>query len=520
MKATSVVALLCLLFSTFANAITFVPQVTGPSGELPFAPGVKGYGVYIRPAQNATVYKVTNLNPSGTGSLEDCVNQTGKRVCVFEVAGRIKYADSNRFQINNDNLHIAGQTAPYPGIVIQAAKSAIAANNVIVEHVRFMSSDEHTNSDINNPQGYHDRDALAIEGNLSNVVLNHVTLTFSIDGVLDIWGNVNDITVRNSIIGPPLNYSIHGGSSSATTWSQLEGHPLAFLTGYQGENIDITRSVVAYAYERTPRIGMDNLFYSENVNYLPNRPFFVDLYTRNVSGSNQSIEANVVGNVFITDRSSSNIVTITNEFSGGHVNLYGTQNQLVLSNGASSSIPTMASALRTSDNQGTYNVSGSPRAMPHAQTIPTSPISESVVLDFAGARPSQRIPLEIEIMANIAARQGDYINCYSEVSDPRFLQVLNGGATYDDTFYTPPTIADRCELDAKGWTGWRNWLLPTFEINRRTLSDRLPSDLNTVLASGYTKLEAFLHACSMKVELDYGGCDESFIQTSGQGWTQ
>ncbi|GEM_PF-2275457 len=496
-------------------------NILGPNGELPVFPGGKGFGVYTRPAKKASVFKVTNLNASGQGSLKSCIDGNGPRVCVFEVSGRIKH--DIPLSIKNDHIHIAGQTAPFPGITIQSPKNSIRASNVVVEHVRFMSSDELLNSNINNTVGHHDRDALAIESEegISNIVLNHVSLNFGIDGILDIWFNVDDVTIRNSLIAMSLKFSVHVDEGSSG-WNNLEAHATNLLIGPEVGDVDITRSVLGYSNDRLPRSGARNLFYSENINYLTGRSIFAELYTRGRFYDNQAAQANIVGNVYVSERNSGQKVVNIAAHRNGTVNMYYRNNSLLLGFGNNPQAPSASSAIRDRDNAGRLNLLNNPLAIPHAQSIPSAPIAEDKVLDFVGARPAQRIPLEQEIVANIKARKGEIVNCYSETGNSRFEQVLRNGASYDATYYTPPSIEDRCELDDKGWTGWRDWLLSTNVVNRRSLDGRMPAsgEQDTILPSGYSKLEAFLHACSRNVEMNNGDCHQDFIDASGRAWAQ
>lgn len=511
MKATIVVILVCFFFVSNANArISWTSNVKGPKGELPAVPAAKGYGVYTRPAKNAKVIKVTNVKESGAGSLEACIEASGPRVCVFEVAGRIKYRGN--FDIRKGDLHIAGQTAPNPGIVVQAPRSVIRASNVVIEHMRFMSTDELTNRNIRDSSGYNRRDALVIEGGKS-IFLNHVTVNFGVDGNLDIAGRTDNITIRNSLVGMMLNFSIHANGN----WRGLGAHSFNMLISHQVGNVDITRSVLAYAQGRLPRSGARNLFYSENVNYHTNRNFFVDLYTRAGGKNNRTVNANVVGNVFITDRSNTSIVN-TYADKGGKVNVYSAKNDLILERGRSIRSPSGAASTIRRTKGGSAKVLTRAVSMPHKQSIPRSPVREKDVLNLAGARPAARIPLEREIVRNISARKGEVVNCYHETGDRKFNTVLQKYAKYKDR--NAPSIKDRCELDKKGWNGWRQWLLATKVVSKRSLNGRLPrtSDLNRTLPSGYTHLEAFLHACSRKVEQNSGDCHSRNIDRSGRGW--
>src|SRR5512134_2571133 len=96
MKSTGLLAgALALCAATIAHAI-------------PVIPGAAGFGMDTPAGRGGTVYKVTNLNASGAGSLKDCIDRTGARVCVFEVSGTIRITTD--LMIRNSKLTIAGQT--------------------------------------------------------------------------------------------------------------------------------------------------------------------------------------------------------------------------------------------------------------------------------------------------------------------------------------------------------------------------------------------------------------------------
>ncbi|MEM0911684.1 MAG: hypothetical protein AAGJ37_11950 [Pseudomonadota bacterium] len=496
-------------------AINWVSQITGPNGQLPYSPAKIGFGVYNRPAQNATIYRVTNLNTSGAGSLQEAISASGKRVVIFEVSGRIDYGSSN-FLINNDDIHIAGQTAPRPGICIQANRCVVRSSNTVIEHVRFMSTDEHTNSNENSSSGYDNRDSLVIEGtpSVSNVVLNHLTCSFGVDGSLDVVRNVNNISIMNCIVALNLKYSIH--ARDAGNWNELDQHALIMLIDHFVKKIDITNCVVGFSEDRIPRCGAENFFYVNNVNPNTKRNRFVDLYTRNTSGSNANVFANIAGNRFITDRTSQAVCRVKGE-SGLDIEFYLNNNNLHFTQNGNDVNPTGATFLDLSENNGSYDLKGSPiaSAIPHAQTIPSTPVNENFVLDNAGAFSGMKMPLESEIIQNAKDRTGEPVNSYSEVGNPRFDNVLNGGATYASG-NDKPTVANRKNLSDKGWPNWRNWILSTSPMTRKR---HTITDPDSVLSSGYTRLEAYLHACSRYVELREGGQRESEIDTQGRGWT-
>src|SRR4249919_1230710 len=80
---------------------------------LPIIPGGAGFGMDTTAGRGGTVYRVTNLNADGAGSLKACVDASVPRTCVFEVSGVIRI--TSELHIRNNQIRIAGQTAPSPG---------------------------------------------------------------------------------------------------------------------------------------------------------------------------------------------------------------------------------------------------------------------------------------------------------------------------------------------------------------------------------------------------------------------
>ena len=108
-------------------------SVSMSAQQLAF-PGAQGWGRYASGGRTGTVYHVTNLNDSGSGSLRDAVSQPN-RIVVFDVAGVIRINSRMSFA---KNLYVAGQTAPGEGITVYGDGVTFSgSDNIIVRYMRF-----------------------------------------------------------------------------------------------------------------------------------------------------------------------------------------------------------------------------------------------------------------------------------------------------------------------------------------------------------------------------------------------
>src|SRR4029078_12753871 len=84
----------------------------GSPGPAIAFPGAQGFGKNApAPRNNGTVYHVTNLNDTGSGSFRDAVS-AANRFVVFDVGGYIQLVTAVSVK---SNITIAGQTAPVGG---------------------------------------------------------------------------------------------------------------------------------------------------------------------------------------------------------------------------------------------------------------------------------------------------------------------------------------------------------------------------------------------------------------------
>ncbi|MEO6742557.1 MAG: hypothetical protein ABIP20_20120 [Chthoniobacteraceae bacterium] len=134
-------------YSTIATAALLLFVTADANATPPFAfPGAEGAGANASGGRGGAVVHVTNLNASGPGSFADAVSQPN-RIVVFNVSGIIdlnvgksgktkKDGKGGTIEIAQPNITIAGQTAPGEGICVKGGVIQIAANNIILRHIR------------------------------------------------------------------------------------------------------------------------------------------------------------------------------------------------------------------------------------------------------------------------------------------------------------------------------------------------------------------------------------------------
>jgi pectate lyase len=429
--------------------------LAAPAQAVPVIPGAAGFGMDTAAGRGGTVYRVTNLNTSGTGSLKACIDGATPRVCVFEVSGTIPLTSD--LIIRNDFITIAGQTAPSPGIMLRGAALKITASNVLVQHIRIRVGD-----DANGP-AYDNRDALKIEGSstktVRNIVIDHCSLSWAIDEILSVWGPHDNISLTNNFFEEPLNESLHPDYDGVGVIPH--GYGVLFGTA-PGSSITVVGNLFAHIVERNPLSRAAELVYVNNLVY--NRGTMdLDLQSDGVSLTKSTVLKNhfIKGPSFSRDTSPIYIRTGTGSLTLGQGsrayqtgNLSENYSRDLVSLTAGDTIPGLLDLTA-------YPVWNSGLAM--VQTTNSGVYNR--VLNNAGARPADRDSVDKRIVNEVKSRGGRIINC-----------VAANGST-------------RCAKNAGGW--------PYLAQNRRTLT--LPTNPNTVTASGYTNLELWLHSMDRTV---------------------
>jgi len=424
---------------------------------LPVIPGGAGFGMETKAGRGGKVYKVTNLNVDGTGSLKACIDGSVPRTCVFEVSGAIRITSD--LIIRNGQLRIAGQTAPSPGIMIRGAAIRITASDVLIQHIRVRTGDDPNGPDPDN------RDSLKIEGSAAkpvrNVVIDHCSFAWSIDELASTWGPHDSITFTNNIFGEPLNESLHPQYDG--TGTMAHGYGVLFGPA-DGSSITFVGNLLAHIVNRNPLSRATQLVMVNNLVY--NREDTdLDLQSEDGRVSKNS----VVGNVFLRGPNFSRPTKPLYIHTSGEYSLIAGSRVYVNDNrapeGSSYSDTVALTGGNVIPNLMTQTIAPIWNTGLVAQKTANSAVY-SRVLSFAGARPTDRDSVDKRIVSSVRTRTGQIINCVS----------ANG--------------TSRCSKNGGGW--------PKYAQNHRTLT--LPSNQASIASNGYSNLENWLNSMDKSMD--------------------
>lgn len=217
-------------------------SVLAQDGALAF-PGAEGAGRFSLGGRGGVVARVTNLNDSGPGSLRAAIETRGARTIVFDIGGTIVL--QSPLTIRQGRLTLAGQTAPGGGIALRGQPLIIAADDVVVRHLRVRLGDE----------GGSQEDAVSITRG-RRIILDHISASWSVDETLSAGSRydapergIYDVTVQWSLIAESLNASGH--DKGAHGYGSL-------VRGGHGARMTFHHNLWASHQARMPRPGNYN----------------------------------------------------------------------------------------------------------------------------------------------------------------------------------------------------------------------------------------------------------------------
>lgn len=236
-------------------------------------PALEGFGATTAGGNGGAVVAVTSLADSGPGSLRAAL-AAGGRTIVFTVAGDIVLAD--HLYVRGANITIDGFSAPPPGITLRNRGLIIRGNrgvhDIIVQNIRVRDASI---------------DGIQVAYGAYNVVLDHVSVSGSGDGNIDITEDSHDVTVSWSILGRPAPPEKN------------------MLIKYRASRVTLHHNVLVAAAQRNPQASIDDdgtVAADTTVDMRNN----IVWDWRNGSGTmvrNRAL-ANIVGNVYASPSSS------------------------------------------------------------------------------------------------------------------------------------------------------------------------------------------------------------------------
>jgi len=261
------IPLLRVLWLTLASAVAACsgPAESGTQGaesgetwrapHTPAFPGAEGYGSRSKGGRGGRIMQVVSLADSGPGTLRECIEAMGPRVCIFRVSGLIRFTGLPP-RIRHPFITIAGQSAPGAGITLAHGGGEVGrtplvikdTNDVIVRHIRVR------NDRIGDRRG--SEDSITIEKS-SHVIIDHVSASWARDELVNGYDTNNFITVSNSIF----------------SWGIPKHDKCALLASNPGraQHLSFMGNLCAHSGDRNPDINfppgscvevLNNVFYN------------------------------------------------------------------------------------------------------------------------------------------------------------------------------------------------------------------------------------------------------------------
>lgn len=386
---------------------TFSGLAHGADKPLAF-PGALGWAADTAGGRGGKIIRVTTLNASGPGSLLEALETDGPRIVVFEVGGVIDLG-KQEVRITKPFLTIAGQTAPSPGITLIKTGLDVNTHDVIVQHIRVRAGTAGDKARGWAPDAFSTLNAY-------NLIVDHCTFTWAIDENLsasgprftgktpDDWRAAvsHRITYSNNLIAEGLAHATH---------PKFE-HSKGSLIHDNISDILIIGNLYAHNYERNPLFkggvrGMviNNLIYNPGQRAVHYNLIPEEWYGREYQLGRMTL----IGNVLRGGPDTKPGLPLFMLGGSGDIEMYEEDNIAVDWTGAP--LPKV----------GRYTTSAAKIIPMKKPAFPTgvAPIKaidvEESVIKNAGARPWDRDPTDIRIVADVVEGRGEIIDNEEEV---------------------------------------------------------------------------------------------------------
>lgn len=226
----------------------------------------EGFGSQALGGGGGQEITVTSLADSGPGTLREALSRLGPRIITFAVGGTIDL--QSRIRIVNGRVTVDGSTAP-GGITIRTHGLTFVGDcdDIIVRHLR-----------IRVLTGGGEGDCLTFwgkdGGTVERVLIDHCSLMWATDEVVNTWGQVRDVTCQWTIIAK----------------AQLP-HSKAWLSGVGSDGVTIHHCLFAQNADRNPKLEGGRYDFVNNVVY--------NWSINNCAKLQTGAKVNVIGNCFL-----------------------------------------------------------------------------------------------------------------------------------------------------------------------------------------------------------------------------
>lgn len=449
-----------------------------PGSYLPAIPGERGFGMataggsgrhLATPSTN--IYKVTNLNDSGPGSLREAIVELpGPKVIIFEVSGTIELNDFIRFggftgqtaESHGSHITIAGQTAPSPGITIKNHGIEIdrLCHDVVIQHLRFRTGDGSfyegiSKSAIADPITLVDvsYDEVRQWRAPWNIVIDHCSCSWG--GDIQVQSGAEMFTFTNNIVSEALDHPLHpkGPHSKGLLIKDDSG-------GDNARNTFVAKNLFAYNKDRNPFVSAGTAAVINNLIYGCRWGPTVDDGDASAGGMRVTIAANYLRPYHYSLYVKAGAKPDTQLYIGPDNFYDGTVQFDPWDSEPHTSFEMRRVFYEPDSDIAEVHRSATPPIWPSGYVAMTAEEARAHVLTNAGARPADRDAVDLRIINEVAN------------------DLVPGGRL----------IASQDEVG-----GW-----PVLQENTRTLT--VPNDPHEVMPSGYTRLEEWLHQFSREVE--------------------
>jgi pectate lyase len=370
------------------------PGIMSPSSQIAPDDGFASTGWLTE--LPVDVVTVTNLNREGKGSFTDAMTRdiNGEaRVIVFEVGGVIDL-EGNSLDPETDNMFIAGQTAPDPGITLIRGGFEFDGTNNFVQHIRVRSGTDIASSNEGEGKA---ADSIVIQDESEDVVLDHCTASWGTDENMSCGDTCNEITFSNSLIAEGLaKPDIHPDEGE---------HSNGTLIGHDTTRMAILGNLYANSNDRHPRLkGGTRTAVINNVVYNFDTAIRLGDDAETNADDEFPTQASIVGNVYRPDENTREdpIVAINDEDDVRSVKVFLDDNvmQGPLSMLADEPDPRLA-------------VVDKPPVWPQNRDLVDGVFGHT--LKTAGARPAQRTHHDRRIIHETRSKKGSIIDSEEEV---------------------------------------------------------------------------------------------------------